>query len=125
MVPFQSSQTGRFINEDEPIKISESEEIFLLILARGENYAGKMVDVIAECTNHTLSLNPGSYFRTLKILSDRGMVIRIDMNKEQHEAKNGKAVYYQITEMGLQALHDKEVFRQKLRGIEVTDVIPT
>lgn len=123
MKPLTSFNDGLF--DDEQIKISDNEESFLLILSRGDNYGSKMADVISACSNGAIDLNPGSYFPILKELSARGLVRRLDTNKDKPKSKNGKAVYYQITDIGLKALHDKENFRQKLRSTEGNDAIPT
>lgn len=95
--------------------INEREEMFLLILSKGDDYAQSMVNIIAVASNNEIVLNTGIYYKTLDILwKEEEMIKRVYPTQDEGERNFHKRQYYQITHKGLEALDRKREFREKL-----------
>ena len=128
MFPFRKSVTSDKVIKKVDSLISEGEENFLLILSQSDNYGQNMVEIIADCSDCKIFLNPGSSYRTLKILCDKGMIKKKIYPTQVKDKRNShKRGYYQITDKGRKELHKKREFREKLveNGKQITDDLST
>jgi DNA-binding PadR family transcriptional regulator len=114
------------VNEQNPLKLSATEESVLLTMLVRPRFGLEIRDVVSEASEGRCWIEFATLYPMLRKLKQRGLIqpsgseTEAEADSEEIFLIRGKhrRQYYAITELGENALLEAELIRQKLRGWE-------
>jgi PadR family transcriptional regulator PadR len=108
------------VNEQNPLKLSATEESVLLTMLVRPRYGLKIQDMVSEASEGRYWIEFCTLYPMLRKLEKRGFIKPSEFMSDSEEVLSIRGQhrrrYYAITELGKNALLEAEEVRQRLRG---------
>ena len=112
------------MNEQNPLKMSATEESVLLTMLVRPRFGLEIQEMVSEASEGKCWIEYCTLYPMLRKLKERGLIqpsgseAKVDSEEILLIRGNHRRQYYAITELGENALKEAERTRQKLRGWE-------
>jgi len=95
-------------------EVTYKEEIILYVLYGKQLYGREVQTAIIDASGGTRQILPGGLYSMLRSLKAKGLVESIEPSSELEGTKEGRRIYYKLTDKGDRALDEIKLFRFKL-----------